>query len=144
MLSIVSPTTLPFQKICGNCHVANVIIFPTSSVYCNACRSKSTIQKLSFLCGSIATNDEHMLLIIKGKWLEAIVHVIKSEFLDLPCPKQVQFLNSIHIDGKFCLLSTYALASFQEDIQQFIPQAKTSLKGEVFIAPSTIIPNDNV
>jgi hypothetical protein len=33
---------------------------------------------------------------------------------------------------------------FQENIQQFIPQAKTSLKGEAFIALSTIILNDNV
>jgi hypothetical protein len=52
-----------------------VIIFPTCSVHCNACRSKSTIQKSGFLHGSIATNDEFMLLTIEGKWLEAIVHM---------------------------------------------------------------------
>jgi hypothetical protein len=68
----------------------------------------------------------------------------KSEFLDLPHPKQVQLLISIHIHGKFQLLTTFALVGFQENIQQFIPQAETSLKGKAFFAPSTIIPNDNV
>jgi hypothetical protein len=41
-------------------------------------------------------------------------------------------------------LTTYALVAFQEKIQQFIPQMETSLKGEAFIAPLMIIPNDNV
>jgi hypothetical protein len=49
--------------------------FPTGGVHYNACCSKSTIQKLGFFCGSIATNDEPMLLTIEGKWLEAIVHM---------------------------------------------------------------------
>ncbi len=39
----------------------------------NICRLKSTVQKLCFLCGSIATNDELVLLTIEGEWLEAIV-----------------------------------------------------------------------
>jgi hypothetical protein len=50
-----------------------------------------------------------VLLTIKGKWLKAIVHVIEFEFLDLPCPKQVQFLISIHIHGKNHLSTTFAL-----------------------------------
>jgi hypothetical protein len=45
---------------------------------------------------------------------------------------------------KFHLLTTSTLVGFQENIQQFIPQVKPSLKGEVFIVFSTIIPNDNV
>jgi hypothetical protein len=68
----------------------------------------------------------------------------KSEFLDLPCPKQVQLLISIRIHGKFRLLTTSTLIGFQEDIQQFIPQGKTGLKGKAFAALSTINPNDNV
>jgi len=32
-----------------------------SGVYYNICRSKSTVQKLGSFCGSIATNDEHVL-----------------------------------------------------------------------------------
>jgi hypothetical protein len=134
----------PFQKVCGNCHVANVIISLIGGVYCNAYRSKSMVQKLGLLCGSIVTNDEHVLLIIEGKWLATIMHMIEFKFLDLPCPKQVQFLISIHIYGKFRLLITSTLVGFQEDIQQFIPQAKISLKGEAFVAPLTIIPNDYV
>jgi len=41
-------------------------------------------------------------------------------------------------------LTRSTLVGFQEDIQQFIPQAKTGLKGEAFVNPSAIIPNDNV
>jgi hypothetical protein len=41
-------------------------------------------------------------------------------------------------------LTTYALVGFQKNIQQLISQTETSLKGEAFIAPSMIIPNDNV
>jgi hypothetical protein len=141
MLSIISPIAPPFQKVCGNCHVIDVSISPTNGVYCNVCHSKSMVQKLGFLCGSIATNDEPMLLIIKGKWLATIVHMIESKFLDLPHPKQVQLLISICIYSKFHLLTTSVLVGFQEKI---IPQAKTSLKGETFIVFSTIILNDNV
>ncbi len=54
-------------------------------------------QQLGFLCGSIATNDEHVLLTIEGKWLEAIMHMTKFEFLYLNHPKQVQLFISIHI-----------------------------------------------
>jgi hypothetical protein len=57
----------PFQKVCENCHIVDVIISPMGSVHCNVHHSKSTIQKLGFLRGSIATNDEHVLLIIEGK-----------------------------------------------------------------------------
>jgi len=67
VLSIVSPIAPPFQKACENCHVVYVTISPTHGVHCNVCHSKSTIQKLGFLCGFITTNDEHVLLIIEGK-----------------------------------------------------------------------------
>jgi hypothetical protein len=87
VLSIASPTTPPFQKARGSCHVTNVNIYPTCGVYCNICHSKSTIQKLSFFRGYIVTNDELVFLIIESKWLEAIMHMTESEFLDLPCPK---------------------------------------------------------
>jgi hypothetical protein len=117
VLSIASPIVPPFYKKCGNCHVTNVTISLAGDVYCNVCRLKSTIQKLGFLCGSIATNDELVLLIIKGKWLEAIVHMIEFEFLDLFHLKQVQLLISIHIYGKFRLSNTFALVGFQENIQ---------------------------
>jgi hypothetical protein len=82
-----------------------------------------------------------VLLTIKNKWLEAIVHMIKFEFLDLSCPSSIL---SIHIYGKFRLSTTFSLLGFQENIQNFIPQAETSLKGEAFVVPPTIIPNDNV
>jgi hypothetical protein len=42
------------------------------------------------------------------------------------------------------LSTTSALIGFQKDIQQFIPLAKTNLKGEGLVAPLAIIPNDNV
>ncbi len=119
----MNPITFPFQKVCGNCHVANVTIFITCGVYCTTCHSKSMVQKLSFLHGSIATNDKPVLLTIEAKWLETIVHMTESKFLDLPFLKQVRLLISIHIYDKFRLLTTSTLVGFQEDIQQFIPQA---------------------
>jgi hypothetical protein len=69
VLSIDSPVTPPFQKLCENCHVVNVIISPMGGVHSNV--------------------------------------------------------------------------GFQEDIQQFIPQVKTSLKGESLIVPLAIILSDN-
>jgi hypothetical protein len=56
-----------------------------------------------------------MLLTIEGKWLETIVHMMKSKFLDLLCPKQVQFFISIRIHGKFWLLPTFALTRGQSE-----------------------------
>jgi hypothetical protein len=67
VLSIASFNVLPFQKVCRSCHVTDVIIFPISGVHYNAYYSKSMIQKLGFLRGSIVTNDEFVLLIIEGK-----------------------------------------------------------------------------
>jgi hypothetical protein len=121
MLSIASLVAPPFQKLCGNCHVADVTISPTSGVYYNVFHSKSMVQKLGFLHGFITTNVEPMLLTIEGKWLETIIHMIESEFLDFPRPKQIQLLSSIHIHGKFCLSTTSTLVGSQKDIQQFIP-----------------------
>jgi hypothetical protein len=72
--------------------------------------------KINFLCGSIITNDELVLLTIEGKWIEAIVHMTEYEFLDLFHPKQVQHPISVHIHGKFRLLPTFALVGFEEDI----------------------------
>jgi len=65
---------LHFKKY-GNCHVTNITIFPTCGVYYNICHLKSTVQKLGFFHGSSATNDEPVLLIIKGKWLKTIMHM---------------------------------------------------------------------
>jgi hypothetical protein len=112
---------LPFQKVCGNCHVANVAISAIGGVYYNAHCSKSTVQKLGFLRDSIVTNDELVLLTIEGEWLEAIMYMTKLEFLDLPHLKQIQFIISIHIHGKFHLSITFAFVGFQKDIEQFIP-----------------------
>ncbi len=89
MLSITSPIAPPFQKICGTCHVLDIIISLTGGVYCNDCCSKSMVQKFGFLHGSIVANDKPVLLIIESKWFGVIVHIIESKFLDLLCPKQV-------------------------------------------------------
>jgi hypothetical protein len=85
-----------------------------------------------------------MLLTIESKWLKVIVHMKKIEFLDLLCPKQIQFFISIRIHAKFQLLTTLALVGFQENIQQFIPQMETNLKGKGLITPLAIIPTNNV
>jgi hypothetical protein len=67
---------------------------------CNVYHSKSKVKKSSYLCGSIATNDEPILLTIEGKWVKAIVHTTKFAFLNLIHPKQVQMFIPIHICGK--------------------------------------------
>ncbi len=94
VLSIAKHVAFPFRKICVNCHVANIIIFPMGGVHCNTCHSKSTIEKLGYSRGFITTNDELVLLTIEGKWLETIMHMTKFEFLDLFHSKQVQFFIS--------------------------------------------------
>jgi hypothetical protein len=95
-------------------------------VHCKVCHSTSKVHKISFLQGSIVTNDGPILLTIKGKWFETIVHMTKFEFLNLVRPKQVQFLVLIHVCGKFQLLLTFALVGFQKYIQEFIPKEKTN------------------
>jgi hypothetical protein len=87
VLFITNLVAFPFQKVCGNCYVIDVIICSTSHVDYNARHSKSKVHKSSFLQGSIATNDGPILLSIEGKWLETIVHMAKFGFLNLACPK---------------------------------------------------------
>jgi hypothetical protein len=41
------------------------------------------------------------------------------------------------------LSTTFAFVGFQEDIQQFIPHAKTSSKNKGLLVPLAIIPSDN-
>jgi len=53
-----------------------------------------------------------VLLTIEGIWLEAIMHMMASEFLDLLCPKQIQLFILIRIHGKFQLSPTFALLGF--------------------------------
>jgi hypothetical protein len=76
VLSIIAnPMAPPFQKVCGNYCLIDIIISPTGDVYSNACCSKSKVVKFEFMCATIITSEEPMLLTIKGKWLEAIVHM---------------------------------------------------------------------
>ncbi len=74
------------------------------------------VQNQMFLWDSITTKDEFILLTIEGKWLEVIVHMIEFELLNLIHPKQIQFLVSITVCGKFQLSPTVAFIGFQEDI----------------------------
>jgi hypothetical protein len=102
VLSLIAhPTAPPFQKFCGNYCLIDIIISLIGDVYSNACCSKSKAVKSEFMCATIITNEEPMLLTIKGKWLEAIVHMTKFVFLALPHLKQVQLLISIRIHNKF-------------------------------------------
>ncbi len=144
MLFITNLVASPFQKVCGNYYVTDVIICSTSHVHCNACHSKSKVDKSSFLQGSIATNDGPILLTIEGKWLEAIVHMAKFGFLNLVCPKQVQFLVLIRVCGKFQLSPTSSLVGLQENIEQFILEIERNLSAKGLVAPLAISFNDDV
>jgi hypothetical protein len=66
---------------------------------CNAYQSKSKVKNSSFFCGSIATNDEPILLTIESKWVEAIMHMTKFAFLNLIHSKQGQMFIPVHICG---------------------------------------------
>jgi hypothetical protein len=44
----------------------------------------------------------NVLMIVEGKWLKEIVHMMEFAFLNLPHPKQVQLI-SILVGGKFLL-----------------------------------------
>ncbi len=81
---------------------------------------------------------------IKGKWLEAVVHMIEFEILNLFCPKQIQFLISIHVCGKFQLLPTFALVGFQEYLQQFILEVEKNLSVKGLVVLLAISSSDNV
>jgi hypothetical protein len=87
---------------------------PVGGVYCNTCHSKSIVQKLGFFRGFITTTDEHVLFTIKGKWLETIVNMTKSEFLDLPHLKQLQLLISIRYMLSFACQPHLPLLAFKK------------------------------
>ncbi len=101
MLSIISLTMFQFYKACGNYCVTDIIIFFTNNAHCNVCCSKFKVKKSSMFHGFIATKNELMLITIDDKLLEAIIHMFKATFLNLPHLKQVQLFVSIHIYGKF-------------------------------------------
>jgi len=67
VLSITTPTTPPFQEVCGNCHLVDIIISLIGDVHCNVCQSKSKVIKSRFLRATIATSKEPILLTIEGK-----------------------------------------------------------------------------
>jgi hypothetical protein len=67
---------------------------------------KSKIEKIIYLCAFIATNNEHVLLTIEGKWMEAIVYMTISKLFNCLHLKEVQIFNKIHIYGKFWLAHT--------------------------------------
>jgi hypothetical protein len=78
VLSILSLVAFPFQKVCENCHVMDVIISPTCGVHCNLSFKINSSIFFLFFCGSITTNDEPMLLTIEGKWFETIMHIMTN------------------------------------------------------------------
>jgi hypothetical protein len=144
VLSIANFITPPFQKVCGNYHVADVIICLTSDVHYNVYCSKSKVHKSGFCHTSITTNVGQILLTTKGKWLEVVVHMIEFEILNLFCPKQVQLFVSICVCGKLQLLPTFALVGFQEYLQQFILEVDRNLSVEGLVVTLAISFNDNV
>jgi hypothetical protein len=69
---------------------------------------------MPLLHGSITTNDEHMLITIDGKWLEAFVHIPKATFLNLPYLIQIKLFICIY--AKFLLSPTSTFIGFHEDV----------------------------
>jgi hypothetical protein len=85
---VLNPTTPPLQKLCAKCQALNIVVSTTNDdVNYNVCHGKTTIKKARYLHTSIVTTRDPIILTIKGKWLKLVVHMLKTNFLILPCPK---------------------------------------------------------
>jgi len=109
VLSNNYPCYTSIPKVCGKCHVANIIICSTWDVHYNACHSKSKVHKSSFLWGSITKMDQYYWP-LRENGLKKLC-IWQFEFLNLAHLKQVQFLVTIFC-GKFQLLPTFAFVGF--------------------------------
>jgi len=62
--------------------VLDIVIVPTNGdVHYNACHVKTTIKKVGYLQISIVTIKNLIIFLIKGKWLEIVVSMLKVNFL---------------------------------------------------------------
>jgi len=114
---VLNPTTLPLQKLCAKCHALYIVVSTTNDdVNCNLYHGKTTIKKARYLHTSIVTTEDPIIFTIKGKWLEVMVHMLETNFLILPCPKQIQLLIKTKLWGKFLFSLTFQLVSFEEHI----------------------------
>jgi len=85
---MLNPTTLPLRKQYVKCHTLDIVVSTTNDdVNCNVCHGKTTTKKARYLCASIATTRDPIILTIESKWLEGVVHMLETNFLILPCPK---------------------------------------------------------
>jgi hypothetical protein len=70
VLTITSPTTLPFQKVCETCFEAEIIFSAGGESYCNICKAKKPTIKSAFLFATInAVSMEQVFVKIARKWL---------------------------------------------------------------------------
>jgi len=80
MLNLV---TILFQKLCVKCHALDIVVSTTNDdVNCNVYHGTNTINKAKYLCASIATIGDPIILTIEGQWLE--VQCQSTNFLILP------------------------------------------------------------
>jgi len=74
VLPMLNPTTPLFQKLCAKCHALDIIVSTTNDdVNCNDYHGKTTIKNVGYLCSSIATTKDPIILTIEGKWLKIVV-----------------------------------------------------------------------
>jgi hypothetical protein len=64
---VLNLATLPFLKLCAKCHALDIVVSTTNDdVNCNVCHGKNTIEKVKYLCASIATTEDPIILTIEG------------------------------------------------------------------------------
>ncbi len=66
--------------------------------------------------------------------------MLETNFLILPCPKQVQLLIKTKLWGNFLFSPTSQLVGFEEHIEKMVPQlgSSTSLIVDFFIHPKVV------
>jgi hypothetical protein len=61
--------------------VLDIVIVPTNGdVHYNVCHVKTTIKEASYLQVSIVTIKNLIIILIKGKWLEVVVSMLRVNF----------------------------------------------------------------
>ncbi len=136
ILFVLNPTALPLQKLCVKCHALDTIVSTTNDdVNCNVCHGKTTIKKARYLCASIATTEDPIILTIEGKWIKGVVHMLETNFLILPHPKEVQLFIKKKLLGKLLLSLIFQLMGFEEHIEEMPlqPGSSTSLATNFFV-----------
>jgi len=72
-----------FKWVCETCHLAKISKQDNDLFYCNSCKVTNTCVLIGNLKGCIRSLDEPVDVIMKSKWIKAIVDINKEALLKL-------------------------------------------------------------